>query len=33
VNASLTRAKLKPIVIPPPDQLVIALPDGGEDLP
>ena len=33
LNAALVRAKLKPIVIPPVDQLVISLPDGGEDLP
>ncbi len=33
VNASLVRARLKPIVVPPEDQLVISLPDGGEDLP
>ena len=33
VNASLIRAHLKPIAIPPEDQLVISLPDDGEDLP
>ncbi len=33
VNAAMLRAHLKPIVIPPAEELVISLPDGGEDLP
>jgi photosystem II stability/assembly factor-like uncharacterized protein len=33
VNAGLVRAHRKPIVVPPEDELVITLPDGGEDLP
>ena len=33
LNASLTRVRLKPIVIPAADHLAISLPDGGEDLP
>ncbi len=33
LNASLARARLKPIAIPPANELTISLPDGGEDLP
>ena len=33
LNASLARAHLKWITIPPADQLTVSPPDGGEDLP
>ena len=32
-NRRLVAAGLKPIVIPPPDALVVKAPDGGQDLP
>jgi hypothetical protein len=33
LNASLTAAHQKPVVIPPPDELQATPPAGGEDLP
>ena len=32
-NRSLIKAGLKPIVIPPPGELEVTAPDGGQDLP
>ncbi len=33
INAALAKSHAKPIVLPPPDDLVISAPEGGEDLP